>query len=280
MSLKTRLNEVRVTRRIIAASRTRFDNVYRDIAHLVARHGSEPEGLIPFEYRVFSQNGEDGILAEIFRRVGVTNRYFVEFGASDGVQCNTSFLADVMGWSGLLIEGEGSAGERLCRKYRFHARVTPQQAMVTASNVNELFDAAGVPECPDLVCIDVDGNDYWIFDALRYRARVVTVEYNGTLPLDCHWVQPRTEGFWDGTDYYGCSLAALESLALGKGYRLVHTDLTGTNAFFVQEELAGRFGEPVRHSANQFFIGRIHPEADPLNRPYLDLQSRKAEAQG
>ena len=122
-----------------------------------------------------------------------------------------------------------------------------------------------MPEEPDLVSIDVDGNDYWIWRALTgYRPRLVIVEYNGAIDPRERRVMPYTPGFrWDGTSDYGASLGALEELAAEKGYRLVHTELAGVNAFFVREDLVGGLpaGDAVpRRSANHVLMGLGHPE--------------------
>lgn len=257
--------------RMVQGARTRFDSVYEQIAELVARHTDDPPGLTRFEFRVFSQNGEDGVIAEIFRRVGVTNRYFVEFGICEGVQGNAVFLADVMGWSGTFIEADPRLYKHLVRKYRHLDPVKTVQAIVAADNVETIFGDAGVPTEFDLLVIDIDGNDYWVWRSIeRFRPRVVIIEFNGFLPLDKPVVQPYVlDNAWDGSDFYGASLGAMESLGKEKGYRLVHTDLTGTNAFFVRGDLSDGFDSPARHVANQHLLGTVHRHKS--DRVYVNL---------
>ena len=151
--------------------------------------------------------------------------------------------------------------------------------MVTPENVQELFAAARVPSEPAVMSIDVDGADYWIWEAIEdYRPRVLVVEYNSTLDPRRRLVQPADhEGGWDGSDYYGASLAAMLSLGERKGYRLAHAELSGVNAFFVREDLAeGCMPEvaavALRGAPNYFQRGISHPP-DPERRPYLDLDS-------
>jgi glycosyltransferase involved in cell wall biosynthesis len=250
--------------------------------------GDEPAAtaLTPFELRVFSQNGEDGVLAEILRRVGAPARHFVEFGVESGREGNCVYLADVAGWHGLFIE----AGEEMFRlledKYAAREGVKTIRARVTARNVEALFAQAGVPEEPDVVSIDVDGQDYWIWEAIeRYRPRVMIVEYNSAIDPRRRLVQPDEAGrSWDGTDRYGASVAALQVLAERKGYRLVHTDLSAVNAFFVRADLAGHaFPEPgdvaVRGTPNYYQRGIRHPEARGARR-YLDLDSGRLVSDG
>jgi hypothetical protein len=249
-------------RALKAADRSR--GIYPSLRELVERYGGGPD-LTAYELRVFSQNGEDGVLAEILRRIGVGGRTFVEFGVQDGSEGSTVFLAQVMGWSGVYLEADATAHAALERRFSANPRVRTLQAAVEPGNVEALFAQAGVPEEPDVVSIDVDGNDYWIWRALeRFRPRVVVIEYNGDLDPGSSQVMPYTPGFrWDHSSGYGASLGALEALAREKGYTLVHTELAGVNAFFVRSELAGDLpsGDAVpRRSANHALMGLGHPE--------------------
>jgi glycosyltransferase involved in cell wall biosynthesis len=245
-------------------------------ASLAERYAAD--GLAGHELRLSSQNGEDGVLAEIFRRIGVTERFFVEFGIESGREGNAVYLADVAGWRGLFIEADDDHYEALQQKYEGSESVRTLRSMVTPENVERLFAEAGVPEEPDLLSIDVDGADYWIWAAIEaYRPRVAIVEYNSVLDPGRPLVQPaeRGEG-WDGTDYYGASLAALRRLATEKGYRLVHVESSAVNAFFVRADLAdGRFpeeSEVVVPRGPNFFQGDYRHPAGATG-PYLDLDS-------
>lgn len=194
--------------------------------------------LFPYERRVYSQHGEDGVLEAIFAVAGATNKYFVEFGVGDGMECNTSFLAREQGWTGLLMDGRGPSE---------HSAVPIRREFIDAENINSLFEKYGVPPAFDLLSIDLDGNDYWIWKALdgRWRPRVVAVEYNSSLdPTDATTIAYDPAFRWDGSAYYGASLGALDKLARQKGYRLVGCESSGTNAFFVQEALAAAHFAP------------------------------------
>jgi hypothetical protein len=253
-----------VKRALDAGDRTR--GIYPALGELAGRWraaGPVP-GLTAHELRVFSQNGEDGVLAEIFGRIGVGGGGFVEFGASDGAENNAAFLAQVLGWHGVFLEADPGAFSALEHRYRGHPRVRTVRAAVEPDTVERLLHGAGVPAEPDLLVIDVDGNDYWIWRALEaFRPRVVVIEYNGDLDPTLPKVMPYTPGWrWDHTSGYGASLAALEALGEEKGYRLVHTELTGVNAFFVRAEVAGPLpaGEEVpRRSASHSLLGHGHP---------------------
>ncbi len=250
--------------------------VYQALAELVRRHQRQHEPLTSpaapltaHEYRVFSQNGEDGVLAELLARVGTGERWFVEFGIETGVEGNCVFLADVLGWSGLFIEPRQDAFAALNRKYAANPAVRTVHALVQPTNVDKLFAQAGVPSELDVLSIDVDGNDYWIWEGMHASApRIVIIEYNAQWPLNARWVQPfDATRVWSGTDNYGASLGALRALGERKGYRLVHTELTGNNAFFVRSDLSAVLPEPqavALRAANHFLGGEGHPpHADP-----------------
>jgi hypothetical protein len=241
--------------------------------------GSRDDRLEGYELRGFSQNGEDGVLAEILTRIGAENRFFVEFGIESGREGNCVYLAELAGWDGLFIEAAPETYHELSERYAANERVQTVEAFVTPANVEQLFADAVVPEGLDILSVDVDGADYWIWEALEaYRPRIVVIEYNSSLPADTRLAQPPDHGSWDGTDFQGASLGAMLELAAQKGYQLVHTETSGVNAFFVLAELAaGRFPAPEsipKREPNYFQIGYHHPP-DPNGRRYLNLDTRR-----
>ena len=242
----------------------RLSERYRDVG---PEPGSQVDGqrerdLTLYEYSVFSQNGEDGILCELLRQMGEGDHSFVEFGTETGIEGNCVYLAAVRGWSGLFMEG-GDAYEALARRWSGRDQVETRRAVITPDNINDLHDG-GVPDEPSIVSIDIDGNDYYVWQALRRRPRILITEYNASLPLspDVRLVQPPASGIArEGTDFFGASLGAMEALAAEKGYSLVHTELAGVNAFFVRDDLIGSLpmGPAVpRRAANYFLMGRSH----------------------
>jgi hypothetical protein len=249
----------------VAAENFSSRNQYLGIALLARRYGYT--GLAAAELKVFSQNGEDGILATIFSRIGTTNRFFVEFGASDGVECNTRFLMEVLGWSGLYIEPGAAAYKRLEARLAHRDDVRTVHSLVTPDNVCRLFTANGVPAEPDLVSIDIDGQDYWVWEALdAFRPRVVVIEHNATL-VGARLVEPKSSGTTvdidvDALPYQGLAGASMEAMrALGerKGYRLVYGELAGANLFFVRDEYAACFDDEfLPRGANFDLVGRRH----------------------
>jgi hypothetical protein len=230
-------------------------------AHLAALATSERYAdarcLTRHGYRSTSQNDEDGIIEEIFRRIGTTNRRFVEFGVETGVENNTLALL-LAGWRGLWIEGDPAAQREIRKGFGdalSDGLLDLKGSMVTAENIEALLEHAHVPEEPDLLSIDIDGNDYWVWKAIRrFRPRVVVIEYNATLGRTARSVLPYDPAArWDGTIRFGASLSALEDLGREKGYGLVGCGLTGVNAFFVREDCLGDrlFLEPF--TAEQHF---------------------------
>lgn len=195
-----------------------------------------------YEYKVFSQFGEDGIIAEIFKRIGVTNRYFVEIGAEDGRENNSLYLL-AQGWDGCWIEANqqhtASVNKNFNHLITTH-RLNVINEFVTTKNINPLFKTAKIPETFDFLSIDIDGNDYWILQALdKYTPRVICAEYNALVGSQTDWVMPYNPNYiFNGSTLFGASLLALDKLLSKKGYILVACSLAGNNAFFVKKSLA------------------------------------------
>jgi hypothetical protein len=225
-----------------------------------------------FHHQVFSQHGEDGIIAEIFRRIGTTTRTFVESGVGDGLENNTAYLL-LQGWRGAWIEGAAGSVAKIRTTFRRQIderRLSVTQALITAENIDRVFADAGVPADVDLLSLDIDRNTYWAWKALTtLTPRVIVVEYNAVFPPGVDWaVDYQANRGWNGTAYFGASLTAYERLGREKGYALVGCSANGVNAFFVREDLCGdlfdapftaeRHFEPARY----FLIRRLgHPRA-------------------
>ena len=195
-----------------------------------------------YGFKVYSQNDEDGIIEEIFNRIGTTNKIFIEFGVENGLECNSHYLL-FKGWRGLWIDG-GETNVKTIRE-RFapviaNGKLNVLRAFITRENINELFVTGGVTGEIDLLSIDVDGNDWHIWRAINVvKPRVVVIEYNAKFPPNCDWKQAYNRyHIWDGSDWQGASLKSLELLGHKLGYQLVGTNLNGVNAFFVRKDLA------------------------------------------
>jgi hypothetical protein len=226
-----------------------------------------------FERKIYSQNGEDGILLEVFQRIGTRHRFFVEFGVQSGAECNCAYLARELGWGGLFLECDGADFEKLQERYRDRPSVRCARAMVTSKNIEALLEEHRVLEDFDLLSIDIDGNDYWVWQAVRrWRPRVVVIEFNPFHLPPKRWVMKEADAYrWDRSTYFGASLASLTALAHQKGYELVATDSHGVNAFFVLKECMtpGLFLDPLLHY--HFSPFTYHPAPPNGSGPFVEV---------
>ena len=157
--------------------------------------------------------------------------------------------------------------------------VTIHAEWIDADNIDELFAKHGVPDEPDLVSIDLDGNDYWVWRALTYRPRVLVAEYNANISPDESLVMPYDPAHrWNGTDYYGASLRALRDLGVEKGYELVYCNRAGVNAFFVRADLVPDF-ELVQMTGVGHFLHMEEPVTfnRQLHRVLVALRTTSAK---
>lgn len=208
------------------------------------------------EYQVFSQNGEDGIIAEIFNRIGITNKFFAEFGVENGLECNSTNLLYKQ-WKGLWIEGSKTHCADINTRFKdmiTTGQLTLKNQFINAENIEEIFKSADVPADLDLLSIDIDYNDYYVWQAItNYNPRVVIIEYNAIYRPDTHFVVPyNATRTWDGTSYFGASLLALQQLGDKKGYCLVGCNFSGSNAFFVRRDLIGELFEAPYTADNHY----------------------------
>lgn len=213
------------------------------------------------DLKVFSQNGEDGILRKILETIGTTNRYFVEFGVEDGQECNTRLLRE-NGWQGLMMDGKHHCPE-----------VGLYKEFVTAENINKLFAKYCVPHEFDVLSIDIDYNDYWVWKALdtRYQPRVVVIEWNCSIsPYRSLVVPYDPAAVWDFTSYYGASMLALKKLGDVKNQVLVGCDRRATNLFFVDVHYGYLFEGAGNIEAIYPDWHWSHPE-DPKHREYVEV---------
>ncbi|HEU4333041.1 MAG TPA: hypothetical protein VFT32_00980 [Candidatus Eisenbacteria bacterium] len=213
-----------------------------------ARHPryGDPRRLVRYGHQVHSQGGVDGVLHEIFRRIGETDRVFAEIGVGDGTENNTAFLL-ARGWSGFWIDSSAAFRRTLAAHGVGSDRLRGEVAFVRRETIGPLFAKLGIPAEFDLLSIDVDQNTYYVWEGLKeYRPRVVAIEYNAAIPADVDWkVRYDADRVWDETQNFGASLKALELLGRERGYALVGCDFAGTDAFFVREDLVGdRFLPP------------------------------------
>ncbi|HEY1317302.1 MAG TPA: FkbM family methyltransferase [Gaiella sp.] len=213
---------------------------------------SAVDALRAAEVRVHSQNGEDGILAYLLDRIGPTTRQVVEFGIGDGTECCAANLVLAFGWAAHLLEANAEDARAAAALYADRAgdRVHVDHTAVEPDTVDALL-SQHVEQVFDVLSLDIDGNDYWVLEALQaVRPRVIVVEYNATFGPERSVTIPYTRGFdryraHASGFYHGASLTALARLGERKGYVLAGCDSRGTNAFLVDAEAAAASVEAV-----------------------------------
>jgi hypothetical protein len=243
------------------------------------RH-NDPKRLLRYGFKVYSQCDEDGMIQEIFRRIGTGTRTFVEFGVESGIECNTVKLL-IEGWRGLWLDGSPAHVGQI--RTHFGAffnerRLQVLESFITAENINSLIQQGGFTGDIDLLSIDIDNNDYWVWKAIEVvKPRVVVIEYNATLRPPLSLVVPYNPmQTWNGSNYFGASLEALVRLGRDKGYRLVGCSMSGANAFFVQDAVAGDlFLDPPtaeeHYEPPRYFFGPMTAGHRAQPGPYLSV---------
>ncbi len=194
----------------------------------------KPTWLLDFKYDRFSQHGEDGIIEKIIEILPEKDKYCVEFGAWDGIaMSNTRNLIINKGYSAVLIEGDSAKFEELKRNYAQIPNVITINRFVgfgEDDNLDQILKDTPVPSDFDFLSIDIDGNDYYVWKAMKnYSPKVVCIEFNHTIPTEVEFVQPP-----DHSVNQGVSLLSLVKLGKEKGYELVAVSIV--NAFFVKKE--------------------------------------------
>lgn len=198
--------------------------------------------------QIHSQHEEDGLLLYIFSLLGAPHKTCVEMCAGNGIECNTANLILHHRWNGLLFDGDAqnvAAGQEFYARHPAtrHWPPTFRREWITRSNINTLITGAGFAGEIGLFSLDVDGVDYWLWEALEaVQPRVVVLEFNHLWGPDRAVTVPYADDFKAeitryGSDYAGASLAAFVKLARRKNYRLVGTNAIATNAFFVRNDL-------------------------------------------
>jgi hypothetical protein len=214
----------------------------------IERRMTDPKRLTRAYAQVYSQNCEDGFIAEIFARIGTGSRTFLEIGIGNGLENTTRLLLE-QGWTGTWIEGDPNQARQarqIFAKFIADGALQIVHAMVTRDNINGLLDGAAVPPELDYISVDVDQNTGHIWRALDRKARAACIEYNASIPPALALEVPYdASAMWDGSNHFGASLKALELIGTRKGMRLVGCDPQGVNGYFVADgEVQDRFCAP------------------------------------
>jgi hypothetical protein len=231
--------------------------------------------LEKFEHKIYSQNGEDGItmkLIELIYGDNATNKFYVEFGVETGIECNTKVLRELYKWNGLQMDGGNE-----------DISINLRKEFVKKDNIIELFKKYQVPEHINLLSVDIDFNDFYCLKEILavHRCDIIICEYNATHPPSEDKIVIYDEyGCWDGTNYFGASLLALDKLGKKYNYSLVYCNANGVNCFFVHNNILIN----NTHFANIGTIEHIYKPAgygegpngghplDPHNRKYVTFE--------
>jgi len=198
-------------------------------------------------FKVFSQWDEDGIIQYLISKIPIKNKTFIEFGVENYEESNTRFLLVNDHWQGLVMDAR-EADIRYIQRHRMYWQydLRAQCTWITRENIDALLRKSGFSEDLGLLSIDIDGNDYWIWEAIRsVKPRILIIEYNSVLGLE-PIVVPYRQDFnrtaaHHSSLYYGASLGALHQLARKNGYILLGSNVWGHNAFFIREDVASGF---------------------------------------
>lgn len=221
----------------------------QEIARLKAEIRSEtPENIVLEGYKIYSQVDEDGIIDSIFNRIGSGGKTFIEIGCGDGSENNTHALL-LKGWKGVWVDGNKANIEKITKHLPagnsllvlINQMITMENVVqVLQQNIGDVKDDISV----DLLSVDIDGNDFYVLEAIlgSGKPRVVCVEYNAKFPYPMEVkVEYSPLRGWEGDDYQGASLACFTKLLGRYGYTLITCNLSGTNAFFVNDQESDKF---------------------------------------
>jgi hypothetical protein len=296
LNILKKLKKLKQTFRELARTKGQLEEMNQAIGRIEIRQleGIDSNDILANEFKVFSQNGEDGIIQFLLRKLVIKEKVFIEFGVENYLESNTRFLLKNNNWSGLVLDGSKDDINYIKNDpiYWKH-NLTAVQAFITKDNINELITKSGIIGEIGLLSIDIDGNDYWIWEAIDViNPAIVIIEYNFrfgkdkavTIPYDENFVRSKAHY---STIYYGASLKALVQLGKKKGYTFVGCNSTGCNAFFVRTDLkpseikeltvedgyvAGKFRESRNKSGKLIYLSHQEELQILSSLPLVDMQ--------
>jgi hypothetical protein len=228
--------------------------------------------LAEVEFQVFSQWGDDGIIQYLTSKIEIPNKTFIEFGVENYKESNTRFLLINNNWTGYVIDGS-EENVNFIRKdiVSWACELHSECAFITKENINDLIKKVGFDPEIGILSIDIDGNDYWVWDAIdSVNPIIVIAEYNSlfgkntlwSVPYDPSFVRSEKHSSWI---YYGASLGALERLASKKGYSLIGCNSKGNNSYFIRNDKLGIFKRKSVESA--FVVSKFREAMVGNHRP-------------
>jgi len=243
-----------------------------------------PDQINNSEFRVYSQWGEDGIIQYLLKYVPIENKTFVEFGVENYKEANTRFLLVNNNWTGLVMDGSSENIDYIKNdmsvSYAYNLKA--DCVFIAKDNINEVITRNGISGDTGILSVDIDGNDYWIWEAITcINPRIVICEYNSLFGPSAKVCTPYKPDFYRETAhfsnlYYGVSIAAWEYLAKKKGYSLVGANSAGNNVFFVRNDVCG----PLKiQTSAEAYVEAQFKEAKDINGKltYVDFDARLKE---
>ena len=250
------------------------------------------------EFSVFSQFGEDGIIQYLIQELGITREEstFIEFGVQDYTESNTRFLLMNNNWNGLIFDGSKESMDYV-RNQNFYWRhnLIAANAWINRDNINELIGDNGFSGNIGILSIDIDGNDYWVWEKIEIvNPLIVVVEWNSLFGSDHAISIPYDPNFQRAQAHYshlfwGASISAFSHLAKRKGYSLLCSNTAGNNLFFVRNDRLGRLipldpsrayiDSRFRESRDVYgrlnFLSGINRRLEILDMPIIDVTNGK-----
>ncbi|MFM6268532.1 MAG: hypothetical protein ACKPFA_18845 [Dolichospermum sp.] len=259
--------------------------------------GFTKNSIFDNEFRAFSQWGEDGIIQFLIRNINIGRKIFVEFGVENYTESNTRFLLVNNNWSGLVMDGSLENINYIKQDpiyWRYNLKAV--RAFIDKDNINNLLLENGIKGEIGILSIDIDGNDYWIWEAIEVVSpAIVIIEYNSRFGKDKAVTIPYNPSFIRSEAHYsmlyaGASLKAVYNLGKAKGYSFVGSNSVGNNAFFVRSDLkpsnireltleegyvASQFRESRDQEGNLSYLSWDETNKILFSLPLVDLESNK-----
>lgn len=248
MRLKNRMMQLYRALLALGSMEKRLELIQESLGRIEARQVEQVTRLNDAEFRVFSQWGEDGIIQYLLGRLPGINKSFIEFGVEDYFQANTRFLVKNNYWRGLVIDGSRRNIELINRsELRWAHGIKARCEFITRDNINGIIRDEGFGGEIGVLSIDIDGNDYWVWEQISCVEPIIVVcEYNALFGPTADVSTIYRSDFIRSTEHYsqllyGASISALTRLADEKGYHLVGSNSAGNNLFFVHQSHSGAF---------------------------------------
>ncbi|RTY92276.1 hypothetical protein [Flavobacterium sp. GT3R68] len=259
-----------------------YKNVKVNLGHIQSHlnlQKTKISKLSEVEFQVFSQFGDDGIIQWLINYLDIENKTFVEFGVEKYIESNTRFLLFNDKWDGLVIDGDENnvnyiKNDAVSYFFNLHSI----NSFITKDNINELIKSRNFDKELGLLSIDIDGNDYWIWNALENINPVIVIsEYNAEFGLN-PWTIPYKEDFvWDksnGMHYWGTSLCSLCDLAEQKGYSFIGCNSQGNNAYFIRND---KMKDLKKLSCEEGFLkAKFSLNRKPNGEQYSEIEKRNS----